>query len=285
MSSTALQLLAPAKLNLFLHITGRRADGYHTLQSVFQLLDFGDQMRFQLEPGPLTSLHLQTSGQFDAIPMEQNLVMRAARKLQALAKPGLPGVRITIEKRIPVGGGLGGGSANAAMTLIALNALWEIHLDIAALCTIGKELGADVPVFIQGHSAWAEGIGDLLEPIALPAAWYLVLTPPCQVSTREIFCHADLTRNTPAIKMADFLAGRVRNDCETVTCRLHPEVAAALNWLSKFAKSRMTGTGASVFAAFRDEASARKVFDEIPAHWHGFVAQGVNSLPHSTAGK
>ncbi len=284
MSAPALQLLAPAKLNLFLHITGRRADGYHTLQSVFQLLDFGDRMTFQLGSEPGSSLHVQSSGQLGVMPMEQNLVLRAARKLQALANPGVPGVRITIEKRIPVGGGLGGGSADAAMTLIALNALWEMHLDNAALCSLGKELGADVPVFIQGHSAWAEGIGDLLEPVALPTAWYLVLTPPCQVPTGEIFCHTDLTRNTPAIKMADFLAGRVRNDCESVTCRLYPEVAEVLNWLGNFAKSRMTGTGASVFAAFRDEASARKVFDEKPAHWHGFVARGVDSLPHSAAG-
>ena len=284
MSAPALQLLAPAKLNLFLHITGRRADGYHTLQSVFQLLDFGDRMTFQLGSEPGSSLHVQSSGQLGVMPMEQNLVLRAARKLQALANPGVPGVRITIEKRIPVGGGLGGGSADAAMTLIALNALWDMHLDNAALCSLGKELGADVPVFIQGHSAWAEGIGDLLEPVALPTAWYLVLTPPCQVPTGEIFCHTDLTRNTPAIKMADFLAGRVRNDCESVTCRLYPEVAEVLNWLGNFAKSRMTGTGASVFAAFRDEASARRVFDEKPAHWHGFVARGVDSLPHSAAG-
>lgn len=284
MPAPSLQLLAPAKLNLFLHITGRRADGYHTLQSVFQLLDFGDQLTFQLQPDADSSLHLRSSGNHGWIPLEQNLVMRAARKLQALAEPGLPGVRITIEKRIPVGGGLGGGSSNAAMTLIALNTLWELQLDNAALCTIGKQLGADVPIFIRGQSAWAEGIGDLLEPVALPPAWYLVLTPSCQVPTREIFCHTDLTRNTPAIKMADFLAGRVRNDCEPVTCRLYPEVAAALNWLGNFAKSRMTGTGASVFAAFSDEASARKVFDEIPADWHGFVARGVNSLPHSYAG-
>lgn len=286
MSATILHLLAPAKLNLFLHITGRRADGYHTLQTLFQLLDYGDAMSFQLHPQGAQALHLQTSGLNSnlPIPMEQNLVMRAASKLRAIAGKSLPAVQITLDKRIPVGGGLGGGSANAAMTLLALNTLWGLGLDKAALCAIGTQLGADVPVFIRGQSAWAEGIGEKLEPVAIPPAWYLVITPPCLVSTAQVFCHSDLTRNTPAIKMADFLAGRVRNDCESVTCRLFPEVAEALNWLGKFAAARMTGTGASVFAAFSDEDSARKVLQDKPAEWHGFVARGVDSLAHSKAG-
>lgn len=286
MSATILHLLAPAKLNLFLHITGRRADGYHTLQTLFQLLDYGDAMSFQLHPQGAQALHLQTSGLNSnlPIPMEQNLVMRAASKLRAIAGKSLPAVQITLDKRIPVGGGLGGGSANAAMTLLALNTLWGLGLDNEALCAIGTQLGADVPVFIRGQSAWAEGIGEKLEPVAIPPAWYLVITPPCLVSTAEVFCHSDLTRNTPAIKMADFLAGRVRNDCESVTCRLFPEVADALNWLGKFAAARMTGTGASVFAAFSDEDSARKVLQDKPAEWHGFVARGVDSLAHSKAG-
>lgn len=286
MSATILHLLAPAKLNLFLHITGRRADGYHTLQTLFQLLDYGDAMSFQLHPQGAQALHLQTSGLNSTlpIPMEQNLVMRAASKLRAIAGKSLPAVQITLDKRIPVGGGLGGGSANAAMTLLALNTLWGLGLDKAALCAIGTQLGADVPVFIRGQSAWAEGIGEKLEPVAIPPAWYLVITPPCLVSTAEVFCHSDLTRNTPAIKMADFLAGRVRNDCESVTCRLFPEVAEALNWLGKFAAARMTGTGASVFAAFSDEDSARKVLHSKPAEWHGFVARGVDSLVQSKAG-
>ena len=284
MSPSPLQLLAPAKLNLFLHITGRRADGYHLLQTVFQLLDYGDRMSFQLDPTGSNSLHLQSNGLATGLAVERNLVMLAARKLQAVAATPLAGVRITLEKQIPIGGGLGGGSANAAMTLLALNQLWELGLDTDELCRLGVQLGADVPVFIRGKSAWAEGIGEELEPISLAPAWYVVITPPCTVSTAEVFCHSDLTRNTPAIKMADFLAGRVRNDCEAVACSLYPDIANALNWLGKFAKASMTGTGASVFAAFNDEASAQQVSQSKPALWHGFVAAGVNALAHCEDG-
>lgn len=287
MSATVLHLLAPAKLNLFLHITGRRADGYHTLQTLFQLLDYGDRMSFQLHPQGANALHVQGNGLTGALPlpMEQNLVMRAASKLRAIAGTDLPAVQITLDKQIPVGGGLGGGSANAAMTLLALNTLWGLGLNDTELCAIGIQLGADVPVFIRGQSAWAEGIGEKLQPVSIPPAWYLVITPPCLVSTAQVFCHSDLTRNTPAIKMADFLAGRVRNDCESVTCRLYPEVAEALNWLGNFAATRMTGTGASVFAAFSDEASARKVLEGKPAEWHGFVARGIDAMAQGKAGK
>lgn len=284
---STLQLLAPAKLNLFLHITGRRADGYHTLQTLFQLLDHGDPMTFALTPREGDSLHLHsTVGHTQLpIPMEQNLVMRAVRILRAVTPAALPGVRISLTKQIPIGAGLGGGSANAAMTLVALNQLWELGLDSAALCRLGVRLGADVPVFIRGQSAWAEGIGDELQPVTIPPTWYLVITPPCLVSTAEVFSHSDLTRNTPAIKMADFLAGGSRNDCESVTCSLYPGVAAALNWLRNYAKARMTGTGASVFASFDDEDAARKVLLAKPAEWHGFVAQGVQAMAHSKDGK
>lgn len=288
MSATILHLLAPAKLNLFLHITGRRADGYHTLQTLFQLLDYGDPMSFQLDASGSDSLHLQSSGLGSTVPvpLERNLIMRAVSTLRQLAGSALPGVRITLDKQIPVGGGLGGGSANAAMTLLALNELWKLELDRSELCRIGVQLGADVPVFIRGDSAWAEGIGEVLEPVTLPPAWYVVITPPCLVSTSQVFSHSDLTRNTPAIKMADFLAGLVRNDChndcEAVTCRLYPEVAATLKWLGGFAEARMTGTGASAFASFDDADSARKVLRAKPVEWHGFVAQGVNNLSLNT---
>lgn len=281
---TQLQMLAPAKLNLFLHITGRREDGYHELQTVFQLLDFGDVMTFELTPAPGLSLHVHAPGSPQALPMDNNLVMRAARLLREHGKVSGAGTAVHIDKRIPAGAGLGGGSANAAITLVALNQLWQTGLGVDALCEIGLKLGADVPVFIRGNSAWAEGVGEQLVPVELPNRWYLVVTPPVTVSTAQIFCHEDLTRNTPAIKMADFLAGGVRNDCEAVTCRLYPEVAAARDWLSKFAETRMTGTGASVFAVFADEASAREVAQAVPAEWHGFVAQGVNSLAHSGSG-
>lgn len=284
MPTSALQLLAPAKLNLFLHITGRRADGYHELQTVFQLLDYGDDLHVSLTGNASLELHIDTRTLGQPVPLETNLVHRAFDRLRAHADRSLPGVRIELTKRLPAGAGLGGGSADAAMTLLALDRLWNLDLGVETLSRIGAELGADVPLFIRGRSAWAEGIGERLTPLELPPRWYLVITPFCAVATAEIFCHEDLTRTTPAIKMADFLAGRVRNDCESVTCRLFPEVADALNWLGKFAAARMTGTGASVFAAFSDEDSARKVLQDKPAEWHGFVARGVDSLAHSKAG-
>lgn len=284
-----LRLLAPAKLNLFLHITGRRADGYHELQTVFQLLDYGDTLLFTLPDRPSYALHVEwadtlaapAGGTRAALPMERNLITRAMHLLRQRAGPDAPGVHIRVHKRIPAGAGLGGGSANAAMTLLALNHLWQLALDAPTLCTLGALLGADVPVFIQGQSAWAEGIGDRLTPVQLPPAWYVVITPACSVATGGIFCHEDLTRNTPAIKMADFLAGGVRNDCEPVTCRLYPEVAEALAWLRQFGAARMTGTGASVFASFADAASAQRVLQELPDTWRGFVAKGVNTLPRN----
>lgn len=276
-----LQLLAPAKLNLFLHITGRRADGYHELQTVFQLLDYGDAMGFALTRNGDLALHIDSSALSQRLPLEGNLVGRAYQRLRQIAGEQASGVSITLQKRLPAGAGLGGGSADAAITLLALNQLWRLELGLDRLALIGAELGADVPLFIRGHSAWAEGIGERLTPVALPAAWYLVITPPCAVATVEVFCQEDLTRNTPAIKMADFLAGRVRNDCESVTCRLYPEVATSLKWLRQFADARMTGTGSSVFAAFDDETSARQVMQKMPDDWRGFVARGIDVMPQN----
>ncbi|MFN3165406.1 MAG: 4-(cytidine 5'-diphospho)-2-C-methyl-D-erythritol kinase, partial [Pseudohongiellaceae bacterium] len=211
------------------------------------------------------------------LPLDDNLILRAAHLLRARSQQPR-GARIRLEKHIPMGGGLGGGSSNAAITLLALNELWGLDLPAAELAAMGLELGADVPVFVAGHSAWAEGVGEQLEPVDLPAAWYLVIAPDCQVSTAEIFAQENLTRNTTAIRMADFLAGSSRNDCESVTRGLYPDVDKALNWLDQHAPARMTGTGAAVFASFADQSSARAVLDQLPADWHGFIAQGVNSL-------
>ena len=285
MSAEPISLLAPAKLNLFLHITGRRADGYHELQTLFQLLDYGDQMQFEgADPGVI-SLHVSNRGQSsqaagEPLPMENNLILVAARRLLAEAGGRNPGVRISLQKRIPMGAGLGGGSANAAMTLVALNRLWGLQLEQAQLCAIGLELGADVPLFIAGRSAWAEGIGEQLSPVELGESWYLVACPNCSVATAEIFCDEHLTRNSQAIKMADFLAGSARNDCESVTRKRYPQVDQAIEILSQFAEARMTGTGSSIFARFQDEATARKVLARLPEDLPGFVAKGIDSLPH-----
>lgn len=269
--------LSPAKLNLFLHVTGRQANGYHSLQTLFQLLDYGDWLQFEERTEPVLSLHLEAGSTVTDLPLDDNLILRAAHLLRARSQQPR-GARIRLEKHIPMGGGLGGGSSNAAITLLALNELWGLDLPAAELAAMGLELGADVPVFVAGHSAWAEGVGEQLEPVDLPAAWYLVIAPDCQVSTAEIFAQENLTRNTTAIRMADFLAGSSRNDCESVTRGLYPDVDKALNWLDQHAPARMTGTGAAVFASFADQSSARAVLDQLPADWHGFIAQGVNSL-------
>lgn len=279
----SLRLLAPAKLNLFLHILGRRADGYHELQTLFQLLDFGDCLTFTPRDDNTLALHLDPTSAVKHVPMDDNLILHAARLLQAMADHPC-GVDIQLQKQIPAGGGLGGGSADAGITLRALNELWQLGLPDSELMALGRELGADVPLFVLGRSAWAEGIGELLEPVSLEPAWYLVLTPDCEVATGAIFGHEHLTRQSSAIKMADFLAGRSRNDCEPVTRELYPEVNAALNWLEQYAPARMTGTGAAVFASFGDEASARAVYEQRPADMHGFIARGLNSLESLSGG-
>jgi 4-diphosphocytidyl-2-C-methyl-D-erythritol kinase len=283
MSSSPRRWLSPAKLNLFLHVTGRQANGYHSLQTLFQLLDYGDWLQFEERTEPVLSLHLEAGSTVTDLPLDDNLILRAAHLLRARSQQPR-GARIRLEKHIPMGGGLGGGSSNAAITLLALNQLWGLDLCAAELAAMGLELGADVPVFVAGHSAWAEGVGEQLEPVELPPAWYLVITPDCQVSTAEIFAQENLTRNTTAIRMADFLAGSSRNDCESVTRGLYPDVDKALNWLDQYAPAKMTGTGAAVFASFADQSSARSVLDQLPADWHGFIAQGVNSLVSNTTG-
>ncbi len=266
-----LSLLSPAKLNLFLHITGRRPDGYHTLQTVFQLLDWGDTLHVT----PDNSGTVNLLGASREIPPEDNLIIRAAKLLQRDSD----GATIRLQKRIPMGGGLGGGSSNAATTLLALNHLWQRGLQLTELQQLGTSLGADVPVFVGGRTAWAEGIGEQLTPIDLPERWFLVLVPGCQVSTAEIFCHRQLTRNTSPLKMAAFFEGHTRNDCQALVGRLYPEIANALKFLDKFGEGRLTGTGACVFASFDNETQARAAQQQMPGQWKSIVARGINRAP------
>lgn len=260
---------APAKLNLFLHITGRRDDGYHDLQTVFQLLDRGDE----LHVGVRDDGRIRRLRPLAGVADEHDLSLRAARLLQAETGCRL-GADLELVKRLPLGGGLGGGSSDAATTLVALNALWGTGLSTNALATLGRRLGADVPVFVHGRSAWAEGVGERLTPLTLAPRWYLVLFPECHVATAEIFDAPELTRDSKPITIPDFLAGRTRNDCEAVVAARYPQVAEALRLLA--GAGRMSGTGASVFAAFDDAAAARR---SLPPGWHGLVARGVDRSP------
>ena len=267
-----LTLLCPAKLNLFLHITGRRADGYHTLQTVFQIIDLCDTLH--LSPRADDTIALECSD--TSLSGADNLALRAAHALRAATGSSL-GVSIGLDKRIPMGAGLGGGSSDAASTLLGLNQLWGCKLDLDALAQIGLGLGADVPLFVRGSSAWAEGVGEILTPVILPSKIYLVICPDCHVSTQDIFSHQQLTRNTTAIKMAAFLAGHTRNDCENVVRSLYPPVDEAFLWLHQFAQARMTGTGASIFAAFDSTQQAQQILSQLPTGMSGFVAQGLAS--------
>ncbi len=262
---------APAKLNLFLHITGRRSDGYHLLQSVFQFLDYGDEISITVrEDGKI-----HRGNTLPGVTAEQDLVVRAARLLQRHSGC-LLGADITVEKRLPMGGGLGGGSSDAATVLVALNQLWRLQRSAAELAQLGLQLGADIPVFIHGFAAWAEGVGEKLEPVELPEPWYLVIVPPVEVSTAEIFSDPQLTRDCQAIKIRDFLAGQGENVCQPVAARHYPEIAQALQWLGSYAEARMTGTGSCIFAAFDTEAEAQEVYKQLPDGWRGFVAKGSN---------
>ena len=269
--SASLAVLSPAKLNLFLHITGRRPDGYHELQTLFQLLDWGDQLLFT--PNHSGSITLESNA--PGIPLEDNLIVRAAQVLQQ----GSLGAHIVLQKHIPTGAGLGGGSSNAATTLLALNHLWDLRLSRATLQSLGTRLGADVPVFVGARTAWAEGVGDILTPIELPERWYLILVPNCHVSTAEIFCHQQLTRNSIPIKMATFFEEDSRNDCQQLVRDLYPEVDKALKVLANFGEARLTGTGACAFISFDNAAQARKARKELPDEWTSILARGVNASP------
>lgn len=271
---TSLTLPAPAKLNLFLHITGRREDGYHNLQTLFQLLDHGDKLQFTLRNDGEIRLTPAIAG----VPHEDNLIVKAARALQQASGTN-QGATIQLDKRLPMGGGIGGGSSNAATTLLGLNYLWGSPLSPQQLADIGVSLGADVPVFVHGKTAWAEGVGEQLQAIDMPEKWYLVATPNCHVSTAEIFSHKDLTRDTSAIKVAAFLEQGGRNDCQPLVRKLYPEVGETLDWLSQFGHAQMTGTGASVFIAFDTEIAATAVLEQLPEDIQGFVAKGVDTSP------
>ena len=279
MSSVVLP--SPAKLNLFLHITGRRADGYHSLQTVFQLLDYGDRLTFRVNQSGDINLHTA----MEAVAAEDNLIVRAARLLQA-ATGCRQGCDIEIHKQIPMGAGLGGGSSNAATVLVGLNQLWQTGLSDDLLADMGAQLGADVPVFVRGHSAFAEGIGELLTAIDIPEQWYLVITPNVQVSTAEIFSNPQLTRDTSPIKIRALSEVQYRNDCQAVVEELYPAVKKALEWISDYRNPLMTGTGASVFCSFDNQTEAQKALDLVPEQWSAFIARGDNrSSLHRELGK
>ncbi|EOI1003001.1 4-(cytidine 5'-diphospho)-2-C-methyl-D-erythritol kinase [Citrobacter amalonaticus] len=271
---------SPAKLNLFLYITGRRADGYHTLQTLFQFLDYGDTL--SLEPRRDGEIHLLTP--VDGVAHEDNLIVRAARLLMKTAAergrlPAGSGADIRIEKRLPMGGGLGGGSSNAATVLVALNHLWQCGLSLDELAELGLTLGADVPVFVRGHAAFAEGVGEILTPVEPAEKWYLVAHPGVSIPTPMIFNDPDLPRNTPKRSIETLLKCEFSNDCEVIARKRFREVDAALSWLLEYATSRLTGTGACVFAEFDTESRARQVLEQAPEWLNAFVAKGVNLSP------
>jgi 4-diphosphocytidyl-2-C-methyl-D-erythritol kinase len=270
-AAAELILPAPAKLNLMLHILGRRADGYHELQTLFQFLDFGDELGFALRPDG--EIHLHTP--IDGVPHDSNLIVRAARLLQQHASCTL-GADIWLDKRLPMGGGIGGGSSDAATTLLGLNHLWQLNYSEDQLASLGLSLGADVPVFVRGHAAFAEGVGEKLQPVTLSEPWFLVAIPQVLVSTAEIFSAPELTRDTPPIKVRSLLEGGGRNDCQPVVQKRYKEVHNALILLNKFVPARLTGTGACVFGSFPNLDDADKVARQLPATLPSFIAQGRN---------
>ena len=272
---------APAKLNLMLRVVGRRADGYHLLQTLFRFIDRADTVTLRVRPdGEINRLD-----EVPGVPAEADLALRAARLLQNATGTTL-GADIGLDKRIPLGAGLGGGSSDAATVLMGLNSLWGTGLDRPSLQALGVKLGADVPVFIFGQSAYAEGIGEILSPAPLPQAWYVVLTPPLGVATARVFSHPDLKRDSKPIKIrrfsAEALKANASNDLQGLVCRLYPEVDRHLKWLTQHnpaGPSLMTGSGAAVFSAFACEAAAKAVFDRLPAEMSGFVARGLDRHP------
>jgi 4-diphosphocytidyl-2-C-methyl-D-erythritol kinase len=274
MTAAVTQWPAPAKLNLFLHVTGRRADGYHELQTLFQLIDLCDTI----------AISVREDGQIERpvgppdVPCEADLTVQAARALQSATGTRL-GATLKVRKRIPRGGGLGGGSSDAATTLLALNEVWSCGLSLNELASLSLPLGADVPVFVQGSSAWAEGVGERLTPVTLPGTWYVVIYPGVAVSTREVFQSPELTRNSPLITIRAFFESGGRNDCEPVVRSRAPQVAEALEWLARFAPARLTGTGSCVFSACGSASDAERLAARVPDRWMSFVARGLNSSP------
>ena len=274
MSEPVLSLPAPAKLNLFLHITGRRPDGYHTLQTIFQFLDHGDTLDFV----PRSDGQIRLCGELPGVPSESNLIVRAARLLQEASGTDL-GATITLHKRLPMGGGIGGGSSDAATALLGLDRLWSTDAGFDKLAELGLRLGADVPVFVRGQAAWAEGVGERLSPVELEEPWFLVVVPPCHVSTAEIFSDERLTRDTPPITLTAFREHGGRNDCLPVVTARYPEIRNTLILLNKYCEAKMTGTGSCLFGAFPNEREADKVRARLPATLQTFVARGCNRSP------
>lgn len=276
--SSELAWPAPAKVNLFLHINGRRPDGYHDLQTLFQFLEFGDELEFEVR----NDRQIRRIGGLSDIPQEQDLVVRAARALQQATDCPL-GADIRVLKRIPAGAGLGGGSSDAATTLAALNRLWGLQLAADQLAAIGLRLGADVPIFLHGHAAWAEGVGERLTNIEPEEHWYLLITPTVHVSTAEVFRHPDLPRNSPRISPDAYTFEHARNDCEALVRRLHPPVNQALEALKEFGPCRMSGTGCASYATFPDRASAQAAFAQLSPRWPMQIARGCNVSPLALA--
>ncbi|WP_018690835.1 4-(cytidine 5'-diphospho)-2-C-methyl-D-erythritol kinase [Algicola sagamiensis] len=274
--SKTITLPSPGKLNLFLHINGQREDGYHLLQTVFQFFDYGDTLTFTHIETP----QIDITPTFADIPLESNLIYRAAMALKNACPDKInSGVSIDIQKQLPMGGGIGGGSSNAATTLLALNHLWECNLSLDRLAELGLQLGADVPVFIHGNATFAEGVGEIFTDCFPNESWYLILTPNVHVSTQAVFQHPALNRCTEIITPTSWNLEMTRNDCEPLVKKLYPEVANAIEWLVEYAPARMTGTGACVFAAFDSKAAAQTVFNQLPNHLRGFLAKGKNKSP------
>jgi 4-diphosphocytidyl-2-C-methyl-D-erythritol kinase len=265
---------APAKLNLFLHVVGRRADGYHEIQTVFQLVDLADRLVI----APRRDAEIRRLDGPAGIPPEEDLCVRAARRLQEASHVGR-GADIRLDKHVPIQGGLGGGSSDAATTLVALNEIWGLRMAPSILVELGLGLGADIPFFIHGQTAWGEGVGERLTPLELPPKHYAIVFPGVGISTAEIFQAPELTRKTPETTIRGFLKAGGRNDCEPVVAGRSPEVRRALDWLGRRGSARMTGTGSCVFAAFDDRGSAQAALADLPKGWRGFVARGLDRSP------
>jgi 4-diphosphocytidyl-2-C-methyl-D-erythritol kinase len=270
-----LTLPSPAKLNLFLHITGQRPDGYHELQSIFQFIDMCDQLTFS----PNDDGQIRITPEIKGVPLHDNLIYKAARLLQQ--KTGCQhGVNIQLEKILPMGGGLGGGSSNAATTLVGLNHLWQTDLSIKVLAELGLGLGADVPIFVHGKAAWAEGVGEVITPMDdLEENWFVLVVPDCHVNTKDVFSHKELTRDTPKCKMSAALRGTGRNDCKPVVTKLYKKVANSLNLLDNFGQARMTGTGSCVFLEVSSKHQAKDILAALPTDYTAFAVKGLNQSP------
>ena len=265
---------APAKINLFLHITGRLDNGYHTLETIFQFLDYGDSLKFEINGANSILITPEVPG----VSLSDNLIYRAAMLLKPHAKTNA-GVVINLSKILPMGAGLGGGSSNAATTLVALNLLWQCDLSVDDLAQLGLVLGADVPIFVKGFAAFAQGVGEILTPVSPPQPWYLIVWPGVSVATADIFNAPELPRDTQPIELKQLDSAILKNDCEKVTKNRHPEVANALDWLIQYAPAKMTGTGSCVFGQFESEQAAAAALLDLPTTMHGFVAKGINQSP------